>query len=168
MSQNMAITDNRYLMGIPVYKFSVSYSSEIENVVEFFDMGWKAAVKAEQLDRQGCEGIACQEWKKGEWIDVTEDTIQEGKDRIAKAGKRTVTPKEEEAIPTLSLESIKTIKGAATTLALLALIGKKQNIDEETKYQVGMELFNVFSAMGYTIDEIHQLTDVFGANVHGY
>lgn len=158
----VTITENKIVMGQPAYRFEVSS----ENGTEFFEQGWLAAVKAYNLHKKGVLNIVCREWNKKEriWFDVTEETIAEGYNRAerSKNGKSLV---EKEYVPSLTDNQVGTIKGAAKTLSMVAINGKNILPSEEDKKQVGMELMEVLSALGYSIKEIKALVIQYGHSV---
>lgn len=171
----IAITENKYVMGRPQYRFEVQCPTM---GVEYFEQGWQMAVKAYQWYRQGHQGILCREWKD-EWltekfskkanaiVNITDDSIAEGKARAERS--RQTNGKEprafEEVVPTLSDGSIAIIQNAVTTLKLVAQAGKKQLPDEETRQMVGMELMQVLNAMGYTVKDIKHLVNQYDQSI---
>lgn len=159
------VTENKTVMGQPMYRFEISSSEG----TEFFDQGWKAAVKAHQLHKNGIEIFYCREWDKGtrEWVDATEETINEGYGRYerlrARSGK---DPEPKEVVPTLSEDARGKIIGASNTLKMVAIAGKTQLPSDDDKRQVGMELMEVLSALGYDIKEIKSLVTQYGHSVN--
>jgi hypothetical protein len=158
----MAVTiiENPTIMGQPKYRFEIRYS--VTDEVEYFDQGWKQAVRAYQLFKQGV-GIFCKEWDKkaNEWVYTTDETIEEGRARAERSrnGNKEMEPKE--IVPSLSDDQVSCIKDASATLKIVAQFGKKQLPDHDTQNMIGMELINVLVAVGYDIDGIKHLVNQY-------
>lgn len=161
------ISENRVVMGQPVYRFEIEFKDQ-DTKTEYFDQGWKQAVRAFQLSKTGFS-IVCREWSKknNEWENTTDATIEEGRVRAERSraanGNKEVEPKE--IVPTMTEGQLNTIKFASETLRMIGIIGKKQLPDEETKINVGAELMNVLGAIGYSVKDIKHLVNQYDASL---
>lgn len=151
--------------GQPVHRFNLIATDDStgEMIEQTFSTSWERSSRFYSLEKNGYT-LTASNWDKetDTWIDATEAARTEGFNRANRAKKAT-SPEEKVAKPRPGLkpEVADAIKAHSDLSKLVATVGRKSGVDEETKKAFGMSAMETLTNVGYAPKEIKELCQAY-------